>query len=199
MRGAVDLARTTLQPGAMMIGNVIGSLGSVQLLAGDHAAAIVSLTEARTLNKASKNPRYGITTLLLGLTQLRLRPNDALATLRDAREIMAAQPSSNDIAYTTWGQAAYAYALATAGDAAEGERLAREARATLLASPRAQSVRLGEIDVLLAQILERKSGADEARPLRTEALATFQRVYGAEHPRTRAAAAQLVTAPGAGD
>jgi hypothetical protein len=168
----------------------------MQLLAGDYAAAIVTLSEARTLNKASKNPRYGITTLLLGLTQLRMRPDDALATLRDAREIMAAQPSSNDIAYRTWGQAAYGYALAATGDAAEGERLAREARATLLASPRAQSVRLGEIDVLLAEILERKSGADEARTLRTEALATFQRVYGAEHPRTRVAAAQFATTQG---
>jgi serine/threonine-protein kinase len=178
----------------MMIGNVIGSLGSVQLLAGDHAAAIVTLSEARTLNKASKNPRYGVSMMLLGLTQMRLQATDALATLREAREIMAAQPSSNDIAYTTWGQAAYGAALAGAGDVAEGERLAREARATLLASPRAKSVRLGEIDVLLAEILERKSGADEARTLRAEALAAFQRVYGPEHPRTRAAAAQIVPA-----
>jgi serine/threonine-protein kinase len=193
LRGAVDLARATLQPGALMIGNVIGSLGSVQLLAGDHAAAVVTLTEARTLNKASKNPRHGVTTMLLGLTLLRQQSSDALATLREAREIMAAQPSSNDIAYTTWGQAAYGAALAAAGDAAEGERLAREARATLLASPRAKSVRLGEIDALLAEILERKAGTDEARTLRAEALTTFQRVYGEEHPRTRVAAAQVAT------
>jgi serine/threonine-protein kinase len=145
------------------------------------------------MNKASKNPRHGVTTMLLGLTLLRQQSSDALATLREAREIMAAQPSSNDIAYTTWGQAAYGAALAAAGDAAEGERLAREARATLLASPRAKSVRLGEIDALLAEILERKAGTDEARTLRAEALTTFQRVYGEEHPRTRVAAAQVAT------
>jgi len=190
LRGAIALARATLQPGAMMIGNVIGSLGSVQLLAGDYAAAAVTLTEARTLNKASKNPRHGVTTMLLGLAQLRLQAADALATLRDAREIMAAQPSSNDVAYTTWGQAAYAAALAAASDAAEAERLAREARATLLASPRAKSVRLGEVDLLLAEVLDRNKRADEARTLRAEALATFQRVYGPDHARTRAVAAQ---------
>jgi hypothetical protein len=118
-----------------------------------------------------------------------------LATLRDAREIMAAQPSSNDVAYTTWGQAAYAAALAATGDAVEAERLAREARATLLASPRAKSVRLGEIDVLFAEVLEHGaphgSSAQEAQTLRAEALATFQRVYGPDHPRTRAVAAQV--------
>jgi len=190
LRGTIELARATLQPGAMMIGNVIGSLGSVQLLAGDYAAAAVTLTEARALNKAAKNPRLGVTAMLLGLTQLRLQGTDALATLRDAREIMAAQTSSTDVAYATWGQAAYAAALAAAGDAAEAERLAREARATLLASPRAKSVRLGEVDVLLAEVLDRNKRADEARTLRAEALATFQRVYGPDHARTRAVAAQ---------
>jgi serine/threonine-protein kinase len=194
LRGAIELARATLQPGAMMIGNVIGSLGSAQLLAGDHAAAITTLTEARALNKASKNPRHGVTTMLLGLVQLRLQQTDALATLREAREIMAAQPSSSDIAYTTWGQAAYGAALAAAGDVAEGERLAREARATLLASPRAKSVRLGEVDVLLAEVLDRDTRTEEARTLRAEALATLQRVFGPDHPRTRAVAAQAAAA-----
>jgi len=198
LRGTIELARATLQPGAMMIGNVIGSLGGAQLLAGDHAAALVTLTEARALNKASKNPRHGVTTMLLGLTQLRLHATDALATLREAREIMAAQPSSNDIAYTAWGQAAYAAALAAAGDAVEAERLAREARATLLSSPRAKSVRLGEIDVLFAEVLDRKAaGGPEAQMLRAEALEAFQRVYGPDHPRTRAIAAQVAaSAPG---
>ena len=203
LRGTIELARATLQPGALMVGNVIGSLGSVQLLAGDPTAAIVTLTEARSLNKASKNPRYGVTTMLLGLAQLRLRGTDALATLRDAREIMAAQPASNDVAYRTWGQAAYAAALAATGDATEAERLAREARATLLASPRAKSVRLGEIDVLLADVLDHNASgldnpehgrnAQEAQTLRAEALETFQRVYGPDHPRTRAAAAQVAS------
>ncbi|HSE13863.1 MAG TPA: tetratricopeptide repeat protein, partial [Rudaea sp.] len=196
LRGAIDLARATLQPGAMMIGNVTGSLGGAQLLAGDYAAASSTLAEARKLNDAAKNPRRGVTAMLLGLAQLRLSSADALATLRDARETMTAQNSASDVAYTCWGQAAYAAALAASGAAAEGERLAREARANLLASPRAGSVRLGEVDLLLAEVLDRsgrdgKPGADEARTLRHEALATFRRVYGAEHPRTRAVAAQI--------
>ena len=132
--------------------------------------------------------------MLLGLTQLHLQATDALTTLREAREIMAGQPSSSDVAYTAWGQAAYAAALAAAGDTVQAERLAREARTTLLSSPRAKSVRLGEIDVLFAEVLDRKAadhGPDmqEAQILRAEALETFQRVYGPGHPRTRSIAA----------
>jgi hypothetical protein len=63
-----------------------------------------------------------------------------------------------------------------------------------VASPRATSARLGEIDALLVEVLDRKSSADEARDLRAEALATFERVYGSEHPRTRAPSAQIATA-----
>jgi serine/threonine-protein kinase len=77
---------------------------------------------------------------------------------------------------------------------ATGEHEAREARARLQASPRATSVRLGEVDTLLADVLDRSGASSEARAMREEAVATFRRVYGAEHPRTRAAAAQLVAA-----
>ena len=90
-----------------------------------------------------------------------------------------------------WGEAAYAAAVAARGDMGESERLARAARASLLASPRANSVRLGEVDLLLADVLERNSLAAEARQTRAEGLAAFQRVYGPEHPRTRAAQAAL--------
>ena len=193
LRNTVELARKTLQPGAMMIGNVTGSLGSAQMLAGDYAGAITTLTEARALNDASKNPRRAQTSMLLGVLQLRTGNADALATLRDAREAMQALASkqSSDIAFTTWAQAAYGAKLAITGDIAQGERLAREARAQLLASPRAQSVRLGEIDALLADILERRHETAEAHSLREEALATLTRVYGAQHPRTRMMAAAL--------
>ena len=193
LRATAELARKTLQPGAMMIGNVTGSLGSALMLAGDYAGAISALSEARTLNDASKNPRRAQTSMLLGLAQLRTGRPEALATLRESREAMQAMASrqSSDIAFTTWGQAAYGAALAGGGDLAQGERLAREARAQLLASPRAQSVRLGEIDALLADVLERKGESGEARTLRKEAVATFTRVYGAQHPRTLAMAAVL--------
>ena len=187
LRGASDLARSTLQPGAMMIGNIIGALGSVQLLAGDTEGAIASLKEARTLNDAAKNPRRALTATMLGIAQLRGGHTEALATLHDARAEMAAQKFS-DMAFVTWGQAAYGAALAAHGELAEGERLAREARANLLASASAQSVRLGDIDLLLAEVLERKPALDEAHTLREEALTTFRRVYGTDHPRTRAAA-----------
>jgi tetratricopeptide (TPR) repeat protein len=191
LRAALELARATLQPGAGMIGNVLSSLGSVQLLAGDDAAAILTLGEARTLNDAAKNPRRAMTAMLLGVAQLRSGNAEALTTLHEAGAAMAAQSSSNDPAFVAWGEAAYAAALAAHGDVVEGERRARAARASLLASPRANSVRLGEVDLLLGDVLERNSHFDEARQRREEALATFQRVYGAEHPRTRAAQSML--------
>ena len=190
LRAAIDLAQATLQPGAMMIGNVIGSLGSAQLLSGDYEAAVATLTQARTLNDAAKNPRRGQTAMLLGVAQLRTQRPDAAATLRAALDTMAANKSATDIAYLAWGQAAYAAAIA-AKDPVEGERLAREARTNFLASPRANSVRLGDVDMLLADILERRESVAEARTLREEALATFRRIYGEDHPRTRALALQL--------
>jgi serine/threonine-protein kinase len=130
--------------------------------------------------------------MLLGIAQMRQQLTaEALETLRDARATMAAQTPASDVIYSSWCQAAYAAALAANGDTAEGARLGREARAKLLASPRASSVRLGEIDDLLADIRERAGEKAEARTLREEALATFRRVYGETHPRTRAIAAQL--------
>ena len=195
LRRALELARATLQPGAGMIPIIASSLGSAQLLAGNYDDAIATLSEARTLGEAAKNPRRGITMLLLGVAQLRAQRAEALATLREARESMAAQKSATDMVYTTWGDSAYGAALAASGDAVEGERMARSARDTLLASPRANSVRLGEVDGMLADILERTGKSTEARTLRAEALATFRRVYGAEHPRTRLAAAQLPPGP----
>ena len=191
LRAALDLARTTLQPGALMIGNVMASLGNAELTSGDYASAIATLTEARKLNEAAKNPRRGASIMMLGLAQLRSGQGDALKTLHDASEVLTSQNTSNDPAYTAWCAAAYAAALAATGDIAEAERIGREARSKLLASPRAQSVRLGEVDLLLADVLERKGVPAEAGALREEALATFKRVYGDDHPRTRALASQL--------
>ena len=56
------------------------------------------------------------------------------------------------------------------------------------------SVILGEIDLLLADVLDRKPSPAEAHTLRAEAPAVFQRIDGADHPKTRALVAQLGTA-----
>jgi tRNA A-37 threonylcarbamoyl transferase component Bud32 len=191
LRGAAELARATLQPGAVMIGNVLSSLGHAQYLAGDLEAAVATLTEAHTLNEAAKNPRRSATATLLGLAQLRTGRPEALATLRDARDSMTAQKGNNDPLIAMWCQAAYAAALAAGGDLVQGEQLAREARATLLAGPNSKSVRLGEIDDLLADVLDRNANPDEGRAMREEALATFRRIYGEDHPRTRATVERL--------
>lgn len=195
LRNAFGLARATLQPGAIMIANIMSSLGSAQLLVGDDAGALATLTEARTLNDAAKNPRRGITTMLLGIAQLHQHQAEAAQTLAAAREAMAAQKSTVDAVFVLWADAAWGAALAAGGDVAAGERLTREARTNFLASPRAGSVRLAEIDTLLADIVERRGDAGAARTLRAEALARYRAVYGAEHPRTRTLAMQLQPAP----
>jgi serine/threonine-protein kinase len=192
LEAALALAREVLPAGAQMVGNVMSSLGHAQFVSGDYRAATATLTESRRINDATRNPRRAITAMLLGIAQMRQQLTaEALETLRDARATMAAQTPASDVIYSSWCQAAYAAALAANGDTAEGARLGREARAKLLASPRASSVRLGEIDDLLADIRERAGEKAEARTLREEALATFRRVYGETHPRTRAIAAQL--------
>src|SRR4029079_15374647 len=88
LREALELARAKLQPGALMIGNVMASLGNAQFTSGDYATAITTLTEARKLNEAAKNPRRGASIMMLGIAQLRSGRPEALATLRDAREVL---------------------------------------------------------------------------------------------------------------
>jgi serine/threonine-protein kinase len=50
---------------------------------------------------------------------------------------------------------------------------------------------LGDIDLLLADALDRQSKTAEARGVREEALSVYRRVYGDSHPRTRELAARL--------
>jgi hypothetical protein len=139
----------------------------VQLLAGDPSRGNVTLTEARSLNKASQESALGVTSDA-ARTRRNCACREPMRWLRCAMRARSWRRSrEHRRGVRTWGQAAYAAALAAAGDAAEAERLAREARATLLASPRAKSVRLGEVDVLLAEVLDRnkprRRGTDVAR------------------------------------
>jgi serine/threonine-protein kinase len=191
LRGAVDLARATLKPGAGMIGNTIASLGAAQLRARDYPAAIASLREARTLNV--NNPRRGYSELMLGLAELHADPAAARATLEEARRALAMPGSGGDIQFVALADAAWGAAIAAGGDNAQGERIIRDARSRLLASPRANSARRGNIDLLLADVLAREGAHEEERAMREEAFAVFRRVYGDEHPETREVARQLST------
>ena len=192
LRGAIDLARATLKPGAGMIGTTIASLGSTQLRALDYPAAVASLREARALNV--NNPRRGNSELMLGLAELHADPAAARTTLEAARRALAMPGSGGDIQFVTLADAAWGAAIAAGGDRSEGERIIRDARSRLLASPRADSVRRGDIDLLLADVLAR-GGAheEEERAMREEALAVFRRVYGEDHPQTQEVARQLST------
>jgi serine/threonine-protein kinase len=193
LRGAVDLARAKLKPGAGMIGNTIASLGAAQLRARDYPAAIASLREAQTLNL--NNPRRGYSELMLGLAVMHVDPATARTTLEEARRAFAMPGSGGDVQYVALADAAWGAAIAAGGNNAEGERIIRDARSRLLASPRADSVRRGNIDLLLADVLARAGAREEERAMRQDALAVFRRVYGEEHPETQEVARQL-TAPG---
>ena len=129
----------------------------------------------------------------LGLVELHAHDSDALRTLQSSRTDIAAaatrQAGSN--ANALWAEAADGDARAIGGDVSAGERLAREARTKLLAGHDTDEPTLAEIDTLLADVLDRKPAPDEARTMREEALTVFTRVYGADHPHTRAVAAQL--------
>jgi serine/threonine-protein kinase len=182
-------ARATLKPDAPMLGSVLSSLGTARALDDDWVGAIEALTEARRIHGANAQTQRGRTTLRLGLAQLAAHWPEALATLQASRTELAESGGAGG--FLACAQAAYGVALARAGDAAGGERLARSARDDLRAGKDAGSSRLGEIDLLLADLLDRPGQADEARGLRREALAIYRRIFGAGHPRTRALAATL--------
>lgn len=182
-------ARATLKPDAPMLGTVLGTLGNARNLNNDAAGARAALTESLRILVANNQPMRGRVTVRLGMLQLAEHDSEALSTLATARAELAESGGSNG--YVAWAQAAYGAALARSGDPVGGEKLARAARADLLAGKDAGSSRVGDIDLLLADLLGRPDQATEALGLRTEALATFRRVLGVEHPRTRALTARL--------
>ena len=188
MSEVAQRARATLKPGAQILGLVLGVLGSAQYYAGEKTTSIATLSEARSIQTATNHPQRGRITLRLGIAQSAAHSPEALATLGEAVNEIGATGDG----YLEWAQAALGAEEVRNGNGADGEALARKARADLLASKDRGSSRLGEIDELLAGLLEARGETTDARTIRNEALTVFTRIYGPDHPRTR----QLVQAIG---
>ncbi|HTI96166.1 MAG TPA: protein kinase [Rudaea sp.] len=193
---ALAVARRNLPPGAHMLGSVLGNLGRAQACAGDIAAGIANLRQALAIASAAHDLNIGTIELRLGTIELQAHDPEAGKILAASRKDLSATSSrfQDAKANLLWADAAYGDALVADGKAAEGENLAREARTRIQAYKDSDSSTLAEIDLLLADIRLRRSDTAEAHTLREEALQIFQRVYGADHPKTRALAAQLSTA-----
>ena len=193
LANAVAVARRSLPPGAHMLGSVLGNLGRAQACVGDDAAATSTLHEALAIADSTHDPNIGTVELRLGIVELDAHDPEAEKTLDASRKDLsvAASRFQGSAANLQWADAAYGDALAIDGKAAEGENLARAARTRLQADKDSGGSTLGEIDLLLADIRSRQSDTTQAHALREEALQIFQRVYGADHPKTRALAAQL--------
>ena len=193
---SVAIARRNLAPGAPMLGSNLANLGRAQACAGDDVAAIASLREGLSIFAAAHSPATGTVELRLGLVELHAHDSQALQMLEASRTDLAAAAThqADSAVNALWAEAADGDARAVDGDLASGERLARDARAKMQAGKNPGSSTLGEIDLLLADIRSRRSDKAEAHTLREEALQIFQRVYGADHPKTRALAAQLGSA-----
>jgi serine/threonine protein kinase len=182
-------ARATLKPDAPMLGSVLGSLGNARYWAHDYDGALVAMLESRRILGASKQGTRGRVSMRLGMVQLVLQQPEALATLEASRQELAESGGSGG--YIACAQAAYGVALARAGDAAGGEKEARQAHADLRGSKDAGSTRSAEVDLMLADLLQRPDQAEQALGLRREALDIYRTVLGPEHPRTRALAITL--------
>lgn len=192
----VAIARRNLPPGAQILGTEEANLGRAEACAGHDDAGIAALREGLSILAAAHSPATGTVELRLGLVELHAHDSRALQMLEASRaDLVAAATHQADSAVNAlWAEAAAGDAKAIAGDVAAGERLARDARAKLQSVKDSGGVVLGEIDLLLADIRSRRSDALEAHTLREEALQIFQRVYGADHPKTRVLAAQLGSA-----
>jgi serine/threonine-protein kinase len=192
LKVVVDMARAALGPDAVMHGVAIANLGNAQFRSGDAANGLRSLREARRIMLLTKYPARGRAMLKLGLVELATNQPEAVQTLRDTRDLLTSTPAgAGGSGYLELTRAAYGAALARSGQRAEGEAEARSARAELLSGKYSGSIRLGDIDCLIADIEDQHGAAADARELREEALATYQRVLGPDNLRTQALAAQL--------
>ncbi|MEO7325098.1 MAG: serine/threonine-protein kinase [Dokdonella sp.] len=181
-------ARATLKPDAPMIGTVLGSLGNARNLNHDVEGALAALTESRRILGLNKQSMRGRVTLRLGMLQLAEHMPEALATLEAS---IVELKEGGAAGFFACAQAAYGLALARSGKPEEGEKLARAARAGLRSAKEAESSRTGDVDLLLAALLQRPDQADEALALRREAFGIYERIFGPDHPRTRELAATL--------
>ncbi|MEP6939965.1 MAG: serine/threonine-protein kinase [Rudaea sp.] len=190
----VAMALATLGNDAVMLGVATGNLGFAHFRVGDNSEALKLLRESVRIVGAAKYPGRGRTLLKLGLVESALNLPEAEATLRESIAVLGTSSTGGD-GQLQWAQAARARALAAHGNLAEAETEARAARADLAAGKYARSAHLGDVDLLLAEILALEANADEATALRTEARGVFSRVLGEEHPRTRAVGVLLASAP----
>ena len=197
LRGADALARAKLPADSAMHGAIQSSLGAAQFFAGNFAAAIESLREARGIYLKNNDPASGRVLLWLGRAELAAKKPEALATLREARDALKPGSPGANSGFSELAVAAHAAALAQSGAVEQGFAQARAARADLLNGKYANSLRLADIDLLTADIADRSGDAAGARAAREEALSVFRRVLGETHPRTRALAAACACADSA--
>lgn len=170
----------------------LSSLGSVQLMKGDARSARDAYSAS--VHRIDADSQYR-NRAIFGLAQSHLaigNDDEALALLADVVAKMS-NHSSGNLGHLQWAQAAHALALARSGQPEQAEALGRKARSDLLAGNSGQSSKLGEINELLASILELRGPSAEAAQLRQEAVAIFQRILGPQHPRSLRAEA-LATA-----
>lgn len=193
LSAAVSVARKNLPPGARMLGVVLTNLGRAQSCAGNDVAAIADSREALAIADAAHDSKYKSSIeLRLGLIELHAHSENALSTLDAARVDLGANAQiAEQSVKSLLAQAAYGDALAIHGNPTAGAELSLEARKAMKAGKNHDSVVLGDIDLLLADALDRGSNIVDARDLREEALAIYRRVYGNDHPRTRELAAKL--------
>jgi hypothetical protein len=164
---------------------LLGNFGYAQFRAGNSVTALATMREAvRIANKAAY-PGRGRALLKLGLIELSLNEATAEKDLRDARDLLAGSSMGAD-GYLELARAAHGAALASSGDANGGETEARAARADLIAGKAAGSKRVGDVDLLLAGVLETRGDKSEADTLRRQARQVFARVLGEAHPKTQA-------------
>ncbi|TLY53154.1 MAG: tetratricopeptide repeat protein, partial [Gammaproteobacteria bacterium] len=184
LRHVVEMARSTLGPDAVMLGVALGNLGHAYYRIGDGNTALITVREAcRILNKAGY-PGRGRSMLKLGLIELAMNEAPAEKDLHEARDVLAGSSAGRD-GYLELARAAHGAAMARSGDAAAGEAEARAARADLIAGKAAASVHLGDVDALLAGILDARGSAGEAASLRDDARSVYTRILGANHPKTQ--------------
>ncbi|MEP7097698.1 MAG: protein kinase, partial [Dokdonella sp.] len=182
-------ARTTLKPDAPMLGSVLGSLGHARSLNHEVEGALAALTESRRILELNKQSMRGRVTMRLGMLQLAEHRPEALATLEAS--VAELREVGGGGGFLECAQAAYGVALARAGKAEVGEKLVRSARNDLRSGKDGASSRAGDVDLLLADLLQRPDQADEALALRQEAFGIYQRIFGMDHPHTRALAATI--------
>ena len=188
----VPMARATLAPGATMLSTVLNVYASALRETGDLAGALSALREANAIGAAAQEPGRGVTEFRLGEVEAALHLPTALGTLRDSRDALAATPGGND-GFAELARASYGAALARSGEVESGEAEATAARTALLAGKFSASVKLGDIDLALAEVETLRGNRAAAQTLRNEALTVFRRVYGVDHPKTRKLQAQTST------